>query len=226
MFNTLSKVSRLTLSSSTLHNFAKFSTKQSFPSNLAKLTIRVSPYGQERFPLSSLGQLEPVKNGGWQIIPFDKSISKSLRRSLVPEASALGFRVFFDTKRETLVVKPKKDKTLKKIKSAEFVAPLYDNEGFVVEDIDYESLYDRRKRRQSKVFTSVDQTHARKRKNKTVSSNYREKQAHEVAEELGLNFMLTERVGRIASKNKKAMRQMLKRVSQSFTFEEKKPSFE
>lgn len=202
----------------TLNTITKrFSTQSDFVSHLAKMEVRVSPYGLEKFPLASLGKVEQVQqkqnSAGWEITPFDKTISKSLRRELETYTEKMGMRVFFDTKRETLKVVPKKDSITKKVKGPPSIDFLCDGDGFIVEDIDDDSLYNKRHQRLSKAFKMVDSKHMRKKNQKTSSFNLKVKQIQQLASELDVSNQVSQRIGRIALKNKKAMRQMLKRLT-------------
>jgi hypothetical protein len=194
----------------------KFSTQPNLGNQLGKLEVRVGPYGLEKFPLNTLGKLEENRSG-WEFTPFDRSISKSLRRGLEDDVEKLGMRVYFDTKSETLKVVPKKDRMVKKFAKAPSFQYTCDADGFVVEDIDDDSLFSKRFERFSKAFEIVDSNHIRKRSKNGKVTHSREKQILDTASELDISSQLSQRLARIAMTNKKAMRQMLKRITAQAT---------
>jgi len=229
MLRTISMISR-SATSTTVTSVVSTSTTVSLfssraapaaPLSLNDLRLRIASYGSEKFPLNALASVKESVLGGFIVTPYDSEITMDVSKSLKHNPN---LKVFLDG--GALRVIPTKGagnvswKTQKRIA----VVPdarlegLYDTFAEGLDD-EYAPISSKLQMRLSKAWAPVD-TKARSAKalraaaaKAQLKAKKREMTAAMAVQDLNENPWMSERLERLASSNKKKIRQLLKKAS-------------
>mmetsp|Transcript_6006 Transcript_6006/g.13835 ORF Transcript_6006/g.13835 Transcript_6006/m.13835 type:complete len:227 (-) Transcript_6006:263-943(-) len=185
------------------------------PNVLDQLRIRVEAYGPDRHPLSALAHISESKAGGYEISPFDSSISQALRKSLQLQAKENAFKVYYDAHSKTIRIVPSHKVSWKSEKRLSLIRDkVFEDDAFMFEaPEEYAELTPRSSqihKRISRAWSPVDL----KPKKVKAKSTIRVQKAAMAAESLDLSVEMVERLEKTATKSQKALRQLMKRATQ------------
>mmetsp|Transcript_37095 Transcript_37095/g.73469 ORF Transcript_37095/g.73469 Transcript_37095/m.73469 type:complete len:238 (-) Transcript_37095:151-864(-) len=198
-----------------------------------EISLRIPSYGGKT-PLGSLANIKPAPHGapGFQLDLYDTDILDSFKKSLATAVKPLNLKVFFKAGVVLLVPKEGTNISWKRLKSSpqsRKSSDTYRGDIFALDNNDpLTPSSNKLSKKLAKAWTPVD-THRKKQKPLLL----REQRVHDLADsmnDLGLSSAMTGRYERLATSNKKTMRQLIKRVSEfEFAKElgfEKKPALE
>jgi hypothetical protein len=196
---------------------------------LDQIALRIPAYGTGSIPLASLASIKPAHHGepGFELELYDPDIAQSFKKSLAAAAKPLSLKLFFQPGAKVLVV-PKEDTNVswKRLRSSQdrSLAQAYNNDLFALESVDLDDpltpISNKLSRKLSKAWAPVDtkvRLQKKRPKPKKSSQPLREQRAHVLTETLtdfGLSTALASRYERLASSNKKTLRQLMKRVTE------------
>jgi len=216
------------------HSACFFSTISSSP--FEKFGVRVKTYNHETFKLETLSSIRPLQEGGWSVECYDQSISNDVRDALRSATKTRGIKMFDEGKGSfrVEVVDPAQKALHSSWKQARKTQakqpPLYQDNYLAESELDTTLLdpftpkANSLRARLVKAWVPVDTKQAARR----AARQHKQQQALEniaasAAEDLGYSDGLVKRVERLASSNKKAMRQLLKRATAASLEEPLKP---
>mmetsp|Transcript_61287 Transcript_61287/g.115393 ORF Transcript_61287/g.115393 Transcript_61287/m.115393 type:complete len:239 (-) Transcript_61287:210-926(-) len=199
-----------------------------------EISLRIPSYGG-KISLGSLANIKPAPHGapGFQLNLYDTEISDSFKKSLAIAVKPLNLKVSFQAGVILLVPKEGTNVSWKRLRSSQSrkISDAYRGDIFAFDNDDLLTPSSNKlSKKLAKAWTPVD-THRKKQKPLLL----REQRVHDLADsmnDLGLSSSLAGHFfyERLATSNKKTMRQLIKRVSEfEFAKElgfEKKPALE
>jgi len=199
-----------------------------------EISLRIPSYGG-KISLGSLANIKPAPHGapGFQLNLYDTEISDSFKKSLAIAVKPLNLKVSFQAGVILLVPKEGTNVSWKRLRSSQSrkISDAYRGDIFAFDNDDLLTPSSNKlNKKLAKAWTPVD-THRKKQKPLLL----REQRVHDLADsmnDLGLSSSLAGHFfyERLATSNKKTMRQLIKRVSEfEFAKElgfEKKPALE
>ena len=198
--------------------------------------VRVKTYNHETFKLETLSSIRPHQECGWSVECYDQSVSNDVRDALRSATKTRGIKIFDEGKGSFRVeaVDPAEKALNSSWKQARKTQvkrpPVYQDDYLADSDLDtslldpYTPKANSLQRRLVKAWVPVDTKQAARR----AARQHQRQQALEniaasAADNLGYSDGLVKRVERLASSNKKAMRQLLKRATAASLEEPLKP---
>jgi len=172
---------------------------------LDELKIKIDSYGNEEFPIAALASIRPSPDGeGWLLTPYDDHINRDFRTKLNSEVARIDMNVLYDRKSNKIKLLPNSPK-----KPEEKI--------LMIEELEhYTPQSSKLMKRLSKRWVPVAKANAdeaRQNRRKAMATGKRQQPARAAAEEFGMNAVLVERFERIATSNKKALRQLVKQMA-------------